>query len=147
VETSIQYRDAMTSTSCALRWLATPDAGDARDSRTLTDPRIIPRLMSPRSGTCGLVSEHRVRMPGIVPRCPTGFAAPPDVLLVIDIEGGELDLCELLQLDGVRKVLIEVHEWAIGRDGLAAVERTFAGAGLHRDADLSTERVWFLRRA
>jgi FkbM family methyltransferase len=67
--------------------------------------------------------------------------------LVIDIEGGELDLCELLQLDGVRKVLIEVHEWAIGRDGLAAVERTFAGAGLHRDADLSTERVWFLRRA
>jgi FkbM family methyltransferase len=67
--------------------------------------------------------------------------------LVVDIEGGELDLCELLELGGVRKVLIEVHEWAIGREGLATVERTFAGAGLHRDPALSSERVWFLKRS
>jgi FkbM family methyltransferase len=67
--------------------------------------------------------------------------------LVIDIEGGELDLCEFLELGGVRKMLIEVHEWAIGKEGLATVERTLARGGLLRDSVLSSERVWFLQRS
>jgi len=72
-----------------------------------------------------LVSEHRVRIPGIVSRCATSFAAAPDVLPVIEIEGGELDLCELLEISSVRKILVEIHKWAYWSRGLAARRPVF----------------------
>jgi len=51
-------------------------------------------------------------------------------VLSCDIEGGEAGLFDGLDLSGLRLAVIEMHPKAIGEDGVAAVRRTLAAAGL-----------------
>jgi FkbM family methyltransferase len=50
-------------------------------------------------------------------------------LLVVDIEGGEGDLIRFVELDGVERVLIELHPHIIGADRVAEVRAFFTSAG------------------
>ncbi len=54
-------------------------------------------------------------------------------LLVVDIEGAETALFDGVQLDGVQKVLIEVHHKEIGPAGVGALFAFFAAQGLVYD--------------
>jgi hypothetical protein len=97
-----------------------PSNHSAPDVSALGQVRGSVRAQSADASDCtALPDELRRAARRASPRRPTSFAAPPDVLLVIDIEGGELDLCELLELSGVRKILVEVHKWAYWSRGLA----------------------------
>lgn len=67
--------------------------------------------------------------------------------LIVDIEGGEIDLFDGLSLDGVEKLCLEVHP---GQTGQPAIDRMFAsfarqGFALERTSRL--ENVIFFRRA
>lgn len=54
-------------------------------------------------------------------------------MLIIDIEGGELFLLDDIPLTGVKKVLIEVHQEAIGRIGMKRVFDFFSERDFHYD--------------
>jgi FkbM family methyltransferase len=66
--------------------------------------------------------------------------------LVIDIEGGELDLAPHMDLTGVRKISIELHPLAIGPEGVALVLKGFAERGFRVDRTLSVGDQAFLFR-
>lgn len=50
-------------------------------------------------------------------------------LLIVDIEGGELELMRHVRLDGIERVLIELHPEVIGEEGCETVAVTLAEAG------------------
>ena len=54
-------------------------------------------------------------------------------LIVCDIEGGELNLFENANLSGVKKVLMEVHQEVIGRDGMKKLFDSMSSRGFHYD--------------
>lgn len=54
-------------------------------------------------------------------------------MLIIDIEGGELDLLRRVPLTGVKKVLIELHQNVIGRIGMKRVFDFFSERDFHYD--------------
>ncbi|MPZ18558.1 MAG: FkbM family methyltransferase [Luteitalea sp.] len=68
--------------------------------------------------------------------------------LIVDIEGGEVDLFDKLALDGVEKICLEVHP---GRTGRAAVDDLFAGLARQQFAQERASRlenvVFFRRRS
>ncbi len=54
-------------------------------------------------------------------------------LLVVDIEGGEVELLERVNLGGIRKVFLELHQGVIGREGMRRVFATMAARYFHYD--------------
>lgn len=50
-------------------------------------------------------------------------------LLVVDIEGGERQLAEEIDLHNIRRIVIELHPDIIGADGCSAVRSRFVAAG------------------
>lgn len=66
--------------------------------------------------------------------------------LIIDIEGGEADLIRFMRLDGVTKVCIELHPWAIGKESEKKVREFFHAHGFHEDPLVSDEGHVFYRR-
>ena len=50
-------------------------------------------------------------------------------VLIIDIEGGEHELCRYADFLGVQKILLEVHEWIIGRRAVEHIRSCLADAG------------------
>jgi len=72
--------------------------------------------------------------------------------LLIDIEGGESDLCRYATFHEVRKVMLEVHQDLIERDGVEFVRSQMHRAGfrLIRDLcvppDLSVPHIFFFER-
>jgi FkbM family methyltransferase len=73
-------------------------------------------------------------------------AAIAPTFLVVDIEGGELELAPLLRLDGVRTVVIEVHPGVIGEEACATVLRAIEAQGFGFDARASSGDVFVLDR-
>jgi FkbM family methyltransferase len=67
-------------------------------------------------------------------------------LLIVDIEGGELDLLPALRLDGVRTVVLELHPDVTGEDGCAAVLDAVEAWGFAFDAAASSDDVYVLDR-
>jgi FkbM family methyltransferase len=66
--------------------------------------------------------------------------------VIVDIEGGEIDLFNNLQLDGIQKLCLEIHPAQTGR---AAVEELFAGLARQqfvREGTSRRENVQFFRR-
>ncbi len=51
--------------------------------------------------------------------------------LVVDIEGGEASLFDGISLDGVQKIMMEVHQHVIGRDGIRKLFDTLSRQGFH----------------
>lgn len=70
--------------------------------------------------------------------CPT--------LIVIDAEGAEREMFDGTELPGVKKVVLELHDRVIGRDGTNKVRRTLAGIGFQEDPRLSSQEHLVLRR-
>lgn len=54
-------------------------------------------------------------------------------MLIVDIEGGELDLFQHVPLTGVKKVYIELHQNVIGRVGMKRIFDFFSSRDFHYD--------------
>ncbi|MFK7834949.1 MAG: FkbM family methyltransferase [Sulfitobacter sp.] len=65
----------------------------------------------------------------------------PDVLLM-DIEGGELDFLRHASLEGVRAIVIEFHPGAYGREGMMECKSILERAGFTKVPEHSTRQVW-----
>lgn len=62
-------------------------------------------------------------------------------MLIIDIEGGEVDLFDHVDLTGVRKIMLEVHQPTIGRRGMKKVFDVLSAQNFHYDMWHSTYSV------
>lgn len=67
-------------------------------------------------------------------------------LLVVDIEGGERDLFDAIELGSIRKVFLELHQGAIGRDGMLKVFQALGARGFHYDQWHSEKSVVLFSR-
>jgi FkbM family methyltransferase len=65
----------------------------------------------------------------------------PDVLL-IDIEGGELEFLRHASLKGVRAIVIEFHPDAYGKDGMRECKSILEKAGFTKVPEHCTRHVW-----
>ena len=65
----------------------------------------------------------------------------PDVLLM-DIEGGELDFLRHASLEGVRAIVIEFHPEAYGKDGMMECKSILERAGFAKVPGHCTRHVW-----
>ncbi|GGH23835.1 methyltransferase, FkbM family [Cribrihabitans marinus] len=63
-------------------------------------------------------------------------------VLVMDIEGGEMDLLRHADLSGFRALVIEFHPEAYGIDGMRACKTILREAGFERVDEVSTRTVW-----
>ena len=68
-------------------------------------------------------------------------AFAPDVLLM-DIEGGELDFLRHASLDGVRAIVIEFHPGAYGKEGMRECKSILENAGFTKLEGHCTRHVW-----
>ena len=59
--------------------------------------------------------------------------------LIIDIEGGEVDLIRFIRLDGVTKVCIELHPWVLGIESVQRIRNFFGQQGFREDLSVSDE--------
>lgn len=66
-------------------------------------------------------------------------------MLVVDIEGGELQLFDSVALGTVKKVYIELHQKVIGRRGMKRVFDFFHAQNFHYDQNHSCGSVVLLR--
>lgn len=69
----------------------------------------------------------------------------PDVILM-DIEGGELDFLRHATLEGVRAIVIEFHPLAYGKDGMRECKSILEAAGFSKIPEHSTRQVWTCAR-
>ena len=60
-------------------------------------------------------------------------------LLIVDIEGGEYDLADSMASSGISKILMELHEAALGAAKVNEVKSTFVRAGYTIDPIHSTD--------
>ncbi len=65
----------------------------------------------------------------------------PTVLLM-DIEGGELDFLRHASLKGIRAIVIEFHPGAYGKDGMRECKTILEQAGFMKVPEHSTRHVW-----
>lgn len=70
----------------------------------------------------------------------------PDVL-IMDIEGGELEFLEHADLDGIRAVVIEFHPGVYGVQGVKTCKNALRRVGFVKNQDLSTRFVWTCTRS
>jgi FkbM family methyltransferase len=66
--------------------------------------------------------------------------------LIMDIDGGELELAPAMDFSGIRKVIIELHPGTIGDDGVRWVRHCLTAAGFSVDAGISEEKIIFLEK-
>jgi FkbM family methyltransferase len=68
----------------------------------------------------------------------------PFTTLVIDVEGAELKIFSLSreQLSRYRLVIVELHDWAIGADGVARCREILTAAGLKFQQRLGLTEAW-----
>ncbi|WP_108887200.1 FkbM family methyltransferase [Pseudoprimorskyibacter insulae] len=63
-------------------------------------------------------------------------------VLVIDIEGGELDILRHADLSGFRAIVIEFHPDHYGIPGMRECKRILGDAGFVKDDEVSSRTVW-----
>ncbi len=63
-------------------------------------------------------------------------------VLIMDIEGGELELLRHMDLSGFRGVVLEFHPEAYGIGGMRECKNVLRDAGFTRTAEKSTRIVW-----
>ncbi|MFV0512365.1 MAG: FkbM family methyltransferase [Jhaorihella sp.] len=68
-------------------------------------------------------------------------------VLVMDIEGGELDLLRHADLSGFRALVVEFHPNAYGVEGMKECKQILRNAGFDRVDEKSTRTVWTCIRA
>ena len=62
-------------------------------------------------------------------------------VLIADIEGAETDILNGTPLNGIERILIEIHPHRIGLDGVRAVFRNLDDLGFAYDIDASSGEV------
>jgi FkbM family methyltransferase len=62
-------------------------------------------------------------------------------LIVCDIEGGELELFEQANLEGVNKLFLEIHQRVLGREGIKRLFDILSAKGFHYDQYHSEKAV------
>jgi FkbM family methyltransferase len=62
-------------------------------------------------------------------------------MMIVDIEGGEIDLFEGSELGTVKKILMEVHQHVIGRSGMKKVFDALSARNFHYDQWHSSKNV------
>jgi len=62
-------------------------------------------------------------------------------LIICDIEGGEIELFENANLSHVEKVLIELHQWSVGRRNMKKIFDYFSARDFHYDQHHSNGSV------
>lgn len=62
-------------------------------------------------------------------------------LLIVDIEGGEVELFDNIELHGVKKILVEIHQNVIGRHGVKHLFDTLGSQGFHYDVWHSCRQI------
>lgn len=67
-------------------------------------------------------------------------------VLIMDIEGGELDFLEHADLDGIRAIVIEFHPNVYGIEGVKRCKTLLRSAGFAKVDDISTRFVWTCTR-
>ena len=66
--------------------------------------------------------------------------------LIVDIEGGEAEIFNEVALDGVRKVLIELHPHVIGQDAVDRIRSAFRNAGYEVVKEMANgNQVYYVR--
>ncbi|SPH17389.1 Protein-L-isoaspartate O-methyltransferase [Defluviimonas aquaemixtae] len=100
------------------------------------------------SGLKVVKNPERAR-PVTVPVLPYGAlkAEFPHDVIVMDIEGAELDFLRHADLTGVNTIILEVHRDIYGREGMREIRRLFADAGFALDEEHSKVGVHAYRRA
>jgi len=73
-------------------------------------------------------------------------AALKPTVLVMDIEGGELDLLRHADLSGFRAMVLEFHPNAYGIGGMRECKNILRDSGLERIAEKSVRTVWTCAR-
>ncbi|MDP7150972.1 MAG: FkbM family methyltransferase [Paracoccaceae bacterium] len=68
-------------------------------------------------------------------------------ILVMDIEGGELELLRHANLDGIRAIVIEFHPDAYGVDGMRECKNILRDQGFDKNDKVSTRLVWTCTRS
>jgi FkbM family methyltransferase len=66
-------------------------------------------------------------------------------LLIIDIEGGEVELVPHMDLTGIRGIVIELHEQVTGPEGLQTVRQSLLARGFRLEEIGDPEHCLFLR--
>ncbi|MEL7131410.1 MAG: FkbM family methyltransferase [Pseudomonadota bacterium] len=94
--------------------------------------------------------EHETRRTTAVEVPATSYdtvinAFRPDVL-IMDIEGGELDLLRHANLRGIRAIVLEFHPDAYGTKGTRECKNILRGAMFKQHAETSTRFVWTCAR-
>ena len=70
----------------------------------------------------------------------------PDVL-IMDIEGGELDFLQHAELSGIRAVVLEFHPKLYGTEGMQTCKANLRRAGFDKVDSVSTRLVWTCTRS
>jgi len=63
-------------------------------------------------------------------------------VLIMDIEGGELDFLRHADLSGLRAIVVEFHPLAYGREGMVECKDYLTQEGFEKVGDCSTRLVW-----
>ena len=73
-----------------------------------------------------------------------GHLNGPFDTLIIDIEGAELDIFSVAPeiLARVRLVVVELHDWAIGENGVQKCREMFSAAGLRFKKRAGITEAW-----
>jgi FkbM family methyltransferase len=66
-------------------------------------------------------------------------------LLIVDIEGGEMELAPHMDLTGIRAIVIELHDRVTGPEGPETVRRTFMAQGFRLEDIGDPEHCLFVR--
>jgi hypothetical protein len=66
-------------------------------------------------------------------------------LLIIDIEGGEMELVPHMDLTGIRAIVIELHERVTGPEGAQTVRQSLMARGFRLEDIGDSEHCLFLR--
>jgi FkbM family methyltransferase len=67
-------------------------------------------------------------------------------VLIVDAEGAEREMFEGAQLEGVTRIVLELHDRVIGPLGTDRVRASLAAMGFHQDQRLSSPEHLVLRR-
>jgi FkbM family methyltransferase len=97
------------------------------------------------SSACRVIQNHQaIEVAALDVNEIIGDFSP--TMLVIDIEGGELELSGQLELSGVERIIVEMHPDVYGHDGSTKVIRSLLDQGFDIDVQNSGSQVFLFIR-
>ncbi|HEU4429626.1 MAG TPA: FkbM family methyltransferase [Myxococcota bacterium] len=123
-------------------------------------PRLVNAVLARKAGEAELYVEGEFASSSLLRRsdAATRVRVPQHVVgeviarvnptcLVIDIEGGEVELLPAIDLRGVRKLILELHPHRVGETRTAMLVTWLTAQGLREDRAISSTRKKYFARA